>query len=207
MGKIGNKNKIKLEFKSTGLLTKLTVHDIECMLVDYFGGIRGKNICVPNISWGMFKYEMDFVIIAPNKSLCEIEIKRSWNDFMADFKKEHIHDDIHVQKFYYCVPQIMAERVLNYCKDEHVGVISYNDNRSIIPYREPKPNENAKMLDNNELYRLARLTIIRFWKHRDDKFGDDKLKYELSKTQSILAEIKADYKSLNNGKSWKLGDL
>lgn len=207
MGKIGNKNKIKLEFKSTGLLTKLTVHDIECMLVDYFGGIRGKNIYVPNLSWGMFKYEMDFVVITPNKYLYEVEIKRSWSDFMADFKKSHIHDDIHVQKFYYCVPKAMEEQALDYCKDEHIGIISYDDDRCIISYREPKLRDSNKILDNNELFRLARLIIIRFWKHRDDKIGDEKIKYELDKTQSILAEIKADYKSLNNGKSWKLGDL
>lgn len=43
--------------------TKLTVHEIEDLLILNAGGIR-KNLCVPNVSWGLnIDYEADLLII------------------------------------------------------------------------------------------------------------------------------------------------
>ena len=58
------------------------------MLANYWG-IRN-NIIVPNVSWGMLDYEADLLIMNKTGYVTEIEIKRSWSDFLADFKKDEV---------------------------------------------------------------------------------------------------------------------
>ena len=76
--------------------TKLTVDEIQLAL--YNSGIWNKrqDIFVPNLSWGLLNHEADLVILTKSGYLTEVEIKRSWEDFKADFKKEHEHKDEHV---------------------------------------------------------------------------------------------------------------
>ena len=67
--------------------TKLTVHEIEDLIVSYEGGVRNK-LCVPNVSWGLgIDYEADLLIITKTGYCTEYEIKRSYSDFLADMKK------------------------------------------------------------------------------------------------------------------------
>lgn len=194
-----SKNIQKIKFKSTGLLTKLSVHDIEQSLITYFGGIRSKNFFVPNISWGMFDYEMDFLVITPSLFMKEIEIKRSWSDFKADFKKTFIHNDKRVKEFFYCVPEVMKDKVAEYCTED-TGILCYSEDGGIYRGRAAK-SKNAQKLNNDDLIKLTRLSTIRFWMHRDD--GDKKLKEELIKVKGLLTEVKIDYKKAT-GKKWEL---
>ena len=204
-----NSNKHLINFKPTGLLTELTIHDIENKLVGYFGGIRGRNICVPNISWGIFSYEMDFAIVTPKLSLTEVEIKRSWSDFMADFKKRHYHDDKHVKKFYYCVPEAMKQEVQDWCKDIYIGILYYTEDGEIHLHVEPKIRIHCITLNNEEFFKLSRLATIRFWVHREKtiKTADEKTKEDLRRTKDLLTEIKCDFKQLNDGVGWRAGIL
>ena len=66
--------------------TKLSVKEIERIIVAYLGGVR-TNIIVPNLSWGFFNHEADLISVDKNGYLTEVEIKRSFEDFKADFKK------------------------------------------------------------------------------------------------------------------------
>ena len=205
MGTFGKATMGLVKFKSSGLLTKLSVNDIEQLLLNYFGGVRSKNMFVPNISWGMFKYEMDFVVVTPQRYLYEIEIKRSWSDFMADFKKNHIHDDKHVRKFYYCVPQAMADKVCEFCSDRNIGVLFYTENKYMGARRGACINTNSINLNDDELFKLSRLATIRFWTHRN-KGANEILKEQYEVTKSLLSEIKADFKAIT-GDAWRVNDI
>lgn len=66
--------------------TKLSVKEIESIIVAYLGGVR-TNIIVPNLSWGFLNHEADLIAVDKNGYLTEVEIKRSFEDFKADFKK------------------------------------------------------------------------------------------------------------------------
>ena len=71
--------------------TTLSITQVELGLAKYFD-LR-KNIIVTNVSWGMLLHEADLLILSKSGYLTEVEIKRSWSDFLADFKKTHTHDD------------------------------------------------------------------------------------------------------------------
>ena len=77
------------------------------------------DIMIPNLSYGLLPYEADFVVISKAGYLTEVEIKRSWQDFKADFKKEHKHDADQVYYFYYCVPESIVDKVVDYFKTQY----------------------------------------------------------------------------------------
>lgn len=83
--------------------TKLSIHEIELAIAQVFG-IRN-NIIVPNVSWGFFAtHEADLVIINKTGYMTEVEIKRSWQDFLNDFKKHTTHDEGKVMWKYFAPP-------------------------------------------------------------------------------------------------------
>ena len=93
--------------------TTLTIEQIQSRLAHIDNFNLRRNIVVPNVSWGLLSYEADFVSLSKSGYLTEVEIKRSWEDFQKDFKKDHKHDDPRVAYFYYCVPKSIACRVLH----------------------------------------------------------------------------------------------
>ena len=104
--------------------TNMTIEQIETLLVGYPSSpfyIR-QNIVVPNVDWGFLNHEADLLILSKANYLTEVEIKRTWADFMADFKKKHTHYDKKLSHFYYAVPSSIAQRVFDWL---YVG--EYND--------------------------------------------------------------------------------
>lgn len=97
--------------------TTRDIHDIETDIARYYN-VR-QNIVVPNVSWGFFKtHEADMLILSKAGYLTEIEIKRSWSDFVQDFKKTTNHYEGKVDKFYYCVPESIYEKVIDYLENK-----------------------------------------------------------------------------------------
>jgi len=99
-------------------------------------------ICIPNVSWGFFKnIECDMIAIGGNNKVHEYEIKRSWSDFMADFKKVHFHDDIRICNMTYVLPKSFAdERLVAFCANNYKNFkrefdfLFYNDDDGgIVP--------------------------------------------------------------------------
>lgn len=66
--------------------TKLSVKEIERIIVSYLGGVR-TNLIVPNLSWGFLNHEADLISIDKNGYLTEVEIKRSLEDLRQTSKK------------------------------------------------------------------------------------------------------------------------
>lgn len=157
----------------TGLLTNLSVHQIEERIVSREGGIRD-NIYVPNVSWGFFGgHEADLVRITRSGYLYEYEIKRSWTDFKADFKKSRFHDDKRIAAMYYVVPEAIQDDVVAFLQEKgfdyrHIGVYSYTDGSSSLRLvkKASKPVRYWQKLNSEEVAAIARLGVLRYWKLR-----------------------------------------
>lgn len=110
--------------------------DIEIALAKEYNYER--NIIVFNvrgISWILpLFHECDIVVVSPKtRLLCELEIKRSWSDFQADFKKRHHHEaygSIEVSSFSYVVPEGIYEKVIEKLRKEKTivtSIITYDE--------------------------------------------------------------------------------
>ena len=170
--------------------TKFTESDIQRLLVQrYIGGGCRRNLCVPNVSWGFFhSHEADLVCVTKSGYMTEYEIKRTWNDFLADFKKHTNHFENKVLCMYYVVPVEIAERCLEFMQQYEwkmpygeglfdrqqmqipVGLITY-DQYGIFKRRLYAPNLNtytqkpmqAFKLTQDQIHNLARLGVMRLW--------------------------------------------
>jgi hypothetical protein len=132
-------------------------------------GIR-QNIIVPNISWGIFIHECDLLIVRPSGYAIEVEIKRSKNDLLNDFKKKHNHIDVRIQKLYYAIPEDLLE-ICEPLIPETAGVITVHQSRGsvyAIIHREIKPNKSRRKLTDIEILKVAKLGCMRIWglKHK-----------------------------------------
>lgn len=148
--------------------TNLSIHEIELAVAQAFG-VRN-NIIVPNVSWGFFAtHEADLVIINKTGYMTEVEIKRSWQDFLNDFKKHTTRDEGKVMWKYFAVPQSLCERVWQYlCDNGHRdwGVIEYfEDGSARIAYYPNNIHDKiaSKKLFLEEKLAIARLGCMRIW--------------------------------------------
>lgn len=156
--------------------TTLTITQIEVGLANYFDA--RKNIIVPNVSWGLLNHEADLLILSKSGYLTEIEIKRSWSDFLADFRKCHAHDDRKVSWRYFAVPHSIVGRCREKLRElslfDEWGLVAYAEN----PYptdRYPclveithypsniRQHHSEKKLTTDEMFQLARLGAMRTW--------------------------------------------
>jgi len=97
--------------------TKWSVQQIQEAIVRY---TRCETM-VPNVSFGFFRnIECDLIQVTDSGYLHEFEIKRSWGDFMADFKKRHFHDDIRLYRLTFVLPESFAgDRLKKFCADHY----------------------------------------------------------------------------------------
>lgn len=171
--------------------TNLTIEQIEDMLVGHPDSpfyIR-QNIVIPNVAWGYLNHEADLLIESKSHYLTEVEIKRTWKDFIADFKKKHTHSDPKLSHFYYAVPESIKEKVFrflyngempkySYYKAKVEGPTEFNPHEcGIIFYEEPSddnPRPRCRILvpskrigdyaiSEKEELKLLRLCGMRVW--------------------------------------------
>lgn len=115
--------------------TTRTLYEIEVALAKYRDFDFRKNIIAFNVNgWSErlpIWHECDMLVCSKSGYLTEIEIKRSWSDFLADFKKKHSHESEGLIKFfYYCVPESIYEKVRDYlCKKDFYcsGILTYDE--------------------------------------------------------------------------------
>jgi hypothetical protein len=157
--------------------TKHSVEAIELGLSYHFK--PRQNINIPNLSWGLLNHEADFVSITKTGYLTEVEIKRSWSDFLADFKKRIYHKDERVSKFYYCVPASIKDKVTEYLKTNKIwtdGVFYFSettfaDDKAVmiqgpIIYDNAdfsKPVGTHRALTAEEMIHVGHLGCMRIW--------------------------------------------
>ena len=195
-----------MEFKKTGILTTESVTNITLMLAEYYDVRR--NIVVPNVSWGLFWHEADLVVVTKAGYLSEIEIKRSWTDFLADFKKRRYHDDDRIARFYYAVPECMYQPVKDYLEEnshkqciskepEMPGIIIYRtmdepQYRRVEIIRDPVSYKKATPLAEKDILQIARLGTLRYWSllARKSETAKDR---KIAELKSLIVEMKAEY--------------
>lgn len=104
--------------KMNGTLeTKWSVRDIQRAIVSH----TRNDESIPNVSFGFFKnIECDLVQVSGAAYLHEYEIKRSWGDFTADFRKRHFHDDIRIYRLTFVLPESFAgDRLKKFCMENY----------------------------------------------------------------------------------------
>ncbi len=163
--------------------TIFSITQIEVALAQYFG--YRANVIVPKVSWGLLNHEADLLIMNKTGYLTEIEIKRSWADFLADFRKKHTHDDSKVSWLYYAVPKSIVDK----CKakleevdpNKKWGLIEYGGdcygecwpNTIYLPSNSTRHNP-AKKLSLEEQFKLTRLGAMRTWSIKEKIISNGK---------------------------------
>lgn len=106
------------EKQKSKLLTECSVADIQFAIVCHEGLER---VAIPNVSFGFFTgMECDLIMESSSGLLHEYEIKRSKEDFLADFKKRHFHDDLRIAYLTFVLPVAMAgDWLKKFCEDNY----------------------------------------------------------------------------------------
>ena len=140
-----------------------TSREIEVAIANHFG-IR-QNIIVPNVSWGMFGYELDLCILnCKSMYASEVEIKISKSDLKRDSKKYRPHERNGnlIRQLWFAMPE-----KLKGCEEfvpEKAGIVYVSKLGITWEYRHSEINKIARKWNIEESYKLARLGTMRIWK-------------------------------------------
>lgn len=146
-------------------MTERTITEIEVALAGYFDWTR--NLIVFNVTGLsiLMNHECDMLILSKTGYLTEIEIKRTWSDFLNDFKKKHHHESDIIKSFFYCIPLSIEEKVKEYIASNKIqcnGIITYNEDLMLKTSNIFTPNfRKYRKLFLEEKFELARLGAMR----------------------------------------------
>ena len=121
-------------------------------------------------------HECDVLVCSKAGYLTEIEIKRSYIDFLADFEKEHDHSSELIKNFYYCVPLKIKDKVLEYIRNKpegttdhrfDAGVLAYTEDGKLLTITMPTINWYAHKLFIEQKMEMMRLEAMRVVKLKD----------------------------------------
>jgi hypothetical protein len=162
----------------------ITINEIELAIARHYG--TREHIIVPNISWGFdYMHECDMFIIKRNGYAVEVEIKKSKNDLINDFKKPHHHKSNRIREFFYAIPKKNLDE-WGKLIPKHAGIITYEKFKEEIwdkkarrwsdkfkwvtrakRVRDAEINKTARKLTAEEQLKVARLGCLRIWNLKD----------------------------------------
>ena len=160
------------------LATKLSVKEIMLLLVNpKKNGSRWNirtDLPLPNLSWGMLDYEADLIMMNKSGYLTEFEIKRSYSDLCADFKKKIFHNSEVIRQFYYVLPigikdkavALFEEKKQEFFNGRMPAIILYTEDRRLEFYNRgycANLPGKKRHLFYEERYQIARLCTMRYW--------------------------------------------
>lgn len=113
-----------------------SIEQIELAIMNYPDFNFRQNLMVFRVTGGsnVVNHECDCLIMTKSGYLTEIEIKRSYADFLNDFKKDHVHKDDRVKSFYFMVHESFKDKVIEklvQMKRIPSGIYVYDDNCNI----------------------------------------------------------------------------
>ena len=161
--------------------TSLSIYEIENLIAkskdyNYIKNIVAYNVIgeSENLRIG---HECDVLVCSKAGYLTEIEIKRSWADFLADFAKDHDHSSELIKNLYYCVPLCLKDKVIEFLRNVpedrkndfrySAGVITYSEDGVLTTWCVARPNWIAKKLFIEQRFEMARLEAMRVVKLKD----------------------------------------
>lgn len=120
--------------------TNRSLIDIELALADHFNW--KKNVIAFNVlgisATLPLDHECDMLVVTPSGYLTEVEVKRTYDDFCAEFKKRHHHTSaVPMKDFLYCVPAGILEKVIKKLEEQKVipsGILTYDENLEFRQY-------------------------------------------------------------------------
>lgn len=157
--------------------TKLSIEQIQLAIYNtpFLVNKRADIVC-PNLSWSLLSYEADMVIVNKRGYMTEIEIKRSFKDFKADFNKKHSHNYEGAYYFYYCLPVSIEDKAMIFLEQQYEGksiierpaILFYDDNGKITEQKFGWKDNFCKGVVFRKLFieeqlQIARLAQMRFW--------------------------------------------
>ena len=119
------------------------------------------NLIIPNVYWGLgLSYEVDLLIVSPSGYATEVEIKVSKSDIKADLSKRHTHNSKLIKRFYFAVPESLAD-----CEylPKDAGLVTVTDFGVCKILRPPRVNKEARRLSEGQLHILRGLAAMRIW--------------------------------------------
>jgi hypothetical protein len=126
------------------------------------------NVIIPNLSWGMFPYELDLCVLNMRSLYAsEVEIKISQSDLKRDGKKHHQHagkafgNRTMIKALWFAMPLKMEK-----CTDlvpERAGILLVDNKGNVKILRKPTINKLARPWPITEAFKLARLGTLRMW--------------------------------------------
>ncbi len=141
-----------------------TAREIEIAVTHYFGITT--HVIVPNVSYGMFGYELDMVVLNSNSFYAyEVEIKISRSDLKKDGEKRHQHENNGIRLLYFAMPEKMEK-----CSDlvpARAGILLVDAEGRVRLIRRPTAYANARKWTVQEAYKLGRLGCMRISDLRD----------------------------------------
>lgn len=153
--------------------TNLTLYDMELSIArsEQFNYVQKLVVFNVHGSSGILPiyHECDVLVCSKAGYLTEIEIKRSYTDFIKDFSKKHNHYSKYIKNFYYCVPEKIYEKVYDFLKNYEnqddwrtkAGIIIIHENNYLGIKVMPNENRKAMKLNMEQILYLARLGSMR----------------------------------------------
>ena len=144
-----------------------TALEIEYVVASHFGYLS--HLIVPNVyaySIGLHGgYEMDLVIMSSSGYLQEVEIKVRRGDLVRDADKWRWKYPgwVNTKKMWFAMPEKMDRPNCIEHVPELAGILIVSTVGKIRVAREAVLNKEAKPLNINQQYKLARLGAIRIW--------------------------------------------
>ncbi len=153
-------------------MSKITTLEMECVLSDFFD--KRRNLIVPNVSWGMFNYELDLVVLSSSGYATEIEIKISKADLKKDKEKRHEHENVMIKNLYFAIPDHMDIKFALENIPERAGLLVVVENTtrrrnkySVRGVRSPVSASKPYRWTDEDRYKLARLGALRIWRLKE----------------------------------------
>jgi hypothetical protein len=148
--------------------TTLSIEEVEFAIASSELFDLRRNLVIPNVSWGFLTHEADLLVMTKHGYLTEIEIKRSFADFKADFKKKVQHRDCKVSKLYYAVPKGIVNKCKPLLEDVKCGLIYYTEDKEVVPvWDSPFTTPIRYKLALEEKLKLAELGCMRVWRLKE----------------------------------------
>ena len=145
--------------------------DMEIAIANHFN--YRQHLIVPNLSWGMFHYELDLCILSRAGYATEVEIKTSRADLIKDKEKRHGHHNSKVKYLYFALPYHLLKDIEHVPERAGILIVEHQEAWETYGYkieafysctklREARENNKYQWQDY-ERQDLLRLAAMRTW--------------------------------------------